>query len=476
MRALILLHRYLGIAIGLVMAMWCASGFVMMYVAYPSLDNEARLRALAPISLQDCCAYDKIASQLGVDVVDSFHVEMAAGRPVLQVAMSQGRRHTFDLRSGEHVESFDQLQAMAVASRHAQALQVTGTRQYLEAVERDQWTVSGQFNRDRPLQRIALGDPDGTELYVSSATGQVVQHTTSSQRFWNWLGAVPHWLYPTALRQHDQLWSQVMIWLSLAGMFLTTIGLYIGVAHWRAMRGAKLSPYRGVTLWHHLSGLFFGVLALTWVGSGWVSMSPWGLFEGGGFRQERDRVRDAWIDGGQISTTLRKVAESRDASITRIESAPLDGTLYLLAYRGNEATRLDAQTFASAPVQRSDIERIKSLLAGKYRATVDFLSAGDAYYYSGHDARKLPVYRIALDDANRTRYYIDAATGDVLDKIDPNRRAYRWLFEGLHRFDFVAALRTRPWWDLLVLPLMIGVTVVCFTGVWMAYKRLAPRR
>ena len=43
-RMLFWLHRYLGIAVGALMAMWCISGVIMMYVAYPSLDDGTRLR------------------------------------------------------------------------------------------------------------------------------------------------------------------------------------------------------------------------------------------------------------------------------------------------------------------------------------------------------------------------------------------------------------------------------------------------
>ena len=49
-RLLFLLHRYLGIAVGALMAVWCLSGVVMMYVTYPSLDENTRLQHLAPIS------------------------------------------------------------------------------------------------------------------------------------------------------------------------------------------------------------------------------------------------------------------------------------------------------------------------------------------------------------------------------------------------------------------------------------------
>ena len=54
-RWLFLLHRYLGIGVGALMVMWCVSGVVMMYVAYPQLDEEGRLRHLAPIAWTGCC-------------------------------------------------------------------------------------------------------------------------------------------------------------------------------------------------------------------------------------------------------------------------------------------------------------------------------------------------------------------------------------------------------------------------------------
>src|SRR5712671_1709893 len=115
LRVLILIHRYLGIAIGLVMALWCASGFVMMYVGYPALDRAQRLDALAPIAWQNCCAYSKIATALGVDVFDNFSVERVGERTVLRVAQSRGARRAFDLVTGDAIDSFDRVDALAVA-------------------------------------------------------------------------------------------------------------------------------------------------------------------------------------------------------------------------------------------------------------------------------------------------------------------------------------------------------------------------
>ena len=48
-RAIVFVHRYVGIAIGLLMAVWCLSGVVMMYVPYPRLTEEKRVAALPAI-------------------------------------------------------------------------------------------------------------------------------------------------------------------------------------------------------------------------------------------------------------------------------------------------------------------------------------------------------------------------------------------------------------------------------------------
>ncbi|MFX7934447.1 hypothetical protein ABTK33_20390, partial [Acinetobacter baumannii] len=87
----------------------------------------------------------------------------------------------------------------------------------------------------------------GTELYVAQRTGRIVQVTTRADRLFAWLGAIPHWLYPTVLRQNVGLWSQVVIWLAVAGTFLSAMGLYIGVARLRRWPSGRWTPYRG---WH----------------------------------------------------------------------------------------------------------------------------------------------------------------------------------------------------------------------------------
>jgi hypothetical protein len=101
--------------------------------------------------------------------------------------------------------------------------------------------VDAAAARHAPLYKASFADERGTVLYVSGLTGEVVQDTHRSERFWNWLGAVPHWLYFTVLRQDGALWSQVVIWTSLLGTFLTLTGIYVGIRMYGAASASRRS-------------------------------------------------------------------------------------------------------------------------------------------------------------------------------------------------------------------------------------------
>ena len=49
MKALVLLHRWLGVGFCLLFAMWFASGIVMHFVPFPSLAETERFAGLSPI-------------------------------------------------------------------------------------------------------------------------------------------------------------------------------------------------------------------------------------------------------------------------------------------------------------------------------------------------------------------------------------------------------------------------------------------
>jgi len=158
-------------------------------------------------------------------------------------------------------------------SERAVTAEVEAARAGAELIDYDQWTVAGEFDRDRPLQRIALPDGDGTEVYVSSRSGKIVLATTRRERLANYAGSIAHWLYSTELRHHRHAWSAMMWWLSL----LATIGAGLGVIV--GMLGLSRGPaHQGLQRWHHISGLIFAPFLLAWIFSGFLSMDDGTLF------------------------------------------------------------------------------------------------------------------------------------------------------------------------------------------------------
>jgi len=460
---LLLVHRYTAVAVGLLVALWCVSGFVMMYQSYPAFTRAERLRGLAPITWDDCCT----TAFLGDDdtPLDDFHIEMLRGAPVLR----RPGAAPVDLRTGAAVPQLSQPQLLEVADAYARRHTVDARPQWRGEIDVDQWTIQ-TAGRNRPAHRVALGDMAGTEIYINSATGEIFQDTSRRERVLSWFGAIPHWLYPTVLRRDQRLWSNVVITTSTVGVFLAGTGLYAGLVRWRRRKGSRFSPYRGWWYWHHWLGLVFGILSLTWLFSGLMTMNPWGVFDGRGVGAQALRQ----LRGEATVAGLHRFLEAAPArlagdSYVHLQGEVFAGQLQVIAWRADgSSVRLSADAVPDA-LTAAAAERAARSLGFGVRGFAR-LEEGDDYYYRHKEPVELPVYRAILDDPRRTRLYIGAVTGETGSVDDGDRRG-RWLERALHGMDF-RILRGRPLWDAVTLLLLAGVTALAVTGVWMALKRI----
>jgi hypothetical protein len=79
------------------------------------------------------------------------------------------------LTIGHILPPLSALDAQDIALSFVRAENLLGEPRLMGRIDYDQWTVSGEFNRERPLFKFALDDPRGTQLYVSRVSGKVVQ-------------------------------------------------------------------------------------------------------------------------------------------------------------------------------------------------------------------------------------------------------------------------------------------------------------
>jgi len=479
-RWLVSSHRWLAIATCLLFVAWFASGLVMIYVPFPALTGAERLAHLERIDWQAVKVLPQQALELaGVqEFPRELRLEMMAGEPVWRIRERRGWEYSFSAVDGELVSGLRAEDALRVVNAAAPGVQP----RFIETLERDQWTVASTFDQHRPLHRIALDDDAGTELYVSSRTGEIVLDTTWRERFWNWPGAVLHWFYFEELRGRRELWRQVILWTSGVGIYVAVTGLWLGIDRLRLRKRyptGKVTPYRGWMAWHHLAGVAGGVFLLTWVFSGWLSVSPPVPWAGEPDARLIQQGLDAYAGNSDarfaLNPALLPSLERLDAREARFEWLAGRPRIVITDAQSGR-TVLDAGT--GAPVTYSQeqlIENARLLVPGANLHEATLLTSEDAYWYSRRVPRRLPVLRVKFDDEHATWIHIDAATGAVLGRMHAGDRVNRWLFDALHSFDFAWLRAHRPAWDIVMWVLSIAGLVISVSGVVIGWRRLRAR-
>jgi hypothetical protein len=466
-RWLYIVHRWIGIGSCLLFAVWFLSGLVMIYVPYPSLSLGQRLAG------QEAIDWAHVNAPPAIDLADpprSLELEMRDGHPVWRVQDWSGERSSRSADQAQAMLGVDADFAGRVASRFGGA-----EVREVKKLERDQWTVAGGFDRHRPLWKVSLNDPAGTELYVSSSTGGAVQATTRSVRFWNWLGSVPHWIYPTILRQDQAAWRQVVLWVSGPCIAAALTGIWIGILRTRMgkrrFKGGRRTPYHGWMLWHHVAGLVGGMTLTLWIFSGWLSVDPGHVFASPDLP---DGAEQRYVAGtalplpdlqrlGDVARGSRLARFSVDAGLPRV-------TLFDAA---GERRVLTLPDLAPAKDSRRLIETAAAKLVPQGKlSNATLLTEPDAYYYEIGTRPQLPVLRLRFDDPAQTWLYIDPMTGEILQRVDTRRRTYRWLFDLFHKWDLNALTRHRPLWDVFLWSFSLLGLITSVSGIWIGWKRL----
>lgn len=466
-----IVHRWFGIGACALCILWFLSGLVMMYVPFPAWTDHDRLSAAAPID----------TSRLSISPASALASAKLAGPPSVFRLEMWGREPVYRLIAASKavtVSAVDGGQSGHVSIDEAgQRLAAMGyTARALGEVDRDQWTVLSNYNVYRPLYLFALDDGQGTELYVSSRTGEIVQKTTSSQRFWNYLGSIPHWIYLTPIRSQPELWQQTILWLSGAVILLALSGLGLGV-YWTATRLMQrrhgLSPFRGWLQWHHLAGLIGGVPLLTWIVTGWLSVNPFGLFAS--LPPLYQNIPSYYgLDPIPFAVSTKAVQDFVSRNQARqVTFAWLDRKPLLISDNG--AGRLTADGRDGSPVTLSDdvlSNAAKRLLPQSKIAQLRRLTKEDQYWYSHRIDRPLPVVRIEFDDEIETWVHVDPSSGRILNILDREQRVYRWVFNLFHSFDLLILIRNRPLWDVVMVLLLFPGLMVSVTGVVVGWRAL----
>ncbi|ANE57655.1 PepSY domain-containing protein [Methylomonas sp. DH-1] len=518
-------HRWLGVVLALFMFVWFASGLSIMYTTPmtqtkaqqlahaetlepqagwlslgevwansvgPRQAAVAKLKALPATGGETMAAAAKAkpAEELPVNIADARLVR-TAGEPLWLIEDTQGNRFAFSAVDGS-LREISAEQALQIA-RHwiaAEQPERDVKLSYLESV--DNPIILRNQGALRPFHKIA-GD-GGEELLISARTGEVLHASTRFNRGLYWVGNWIHLFKPLEAIGLGHIRHDVQLWSGLAATIACITGLIIGWLRWRPGFGGKptysqgrTQPYREFWFkWHFWTGLIGGTVALGWSLSGFIDTNPGKLFsEGNIAKAEASRYL-----GGELPTAmfdwrpgpLPEIA--RRADIVEINWRRLGSDTVLLA-NARDGQRLPQTPDGVGPrFSEAALAAALQRLAGAGDSVeLAVLDDYDSYYYPRHHQtqvdKPLPVVLAQFHDQAGTRVYLDPQDGRILAKLDSRRRLYRWLYSGLHHWDF-GWLYYRPIWDVWMLTWVGFGVVLGASSLVIGWKRLkktfAPKK
>jgi hypothetical protein len=503
-RAVYRIHQWLGIGLGLLVATWFLSGIAMMYYPWPK-PTESRQLAVLPVlsvlgadsALIGFRAARDAAARVGAPVTPLRQYEWSSdyvggrlaqfhGRPAYQLWRQQDIEQyptaVVDARSGRV------LTPVSADDAAAEARAMTGSPARVASVDtlnrQDRYLLSAEYRRFFPAYAVHFDDAAHTAVYVSRSGGWRFGVVSDFTRFETWFGAVPHWLYFVWLYERSDWWMAASLVLPGVAMLLGLAGIVLGLAELfpRRKRGDwRMSGFRGASLWHHVAGICFGAVVLVFSFSGLLKvLGPDNTNQPGQLERARgdsirwDRVRvgeraalhalEAWL-GAPVQVVA--------IDLTALATAPG----YDVHLAGGREYWVDAETGAPrGELDRGGVTTAAERVIGKpvRSASIERVDRYDTYYYARHGREMhLPAWRVQLHDADHSVLYLNTVTGQPVGFVDREERRWRWARDALHDLDLPMLNARRPAWDIVLLTLMLGGTLVASTGVWLLTRRLA---
>jgi hypothetical protein len=499
LRALLVLHRWIGVVSCVLFLLWFGSGIGMMYWGMPSVtaaDRLARAPAIDPAKV--ALSPLQAAEKAGVERPSPGQVRLSTfdGRPAYRI----GAKVIYADTGDEQGTASRFLRNRAAAAWTGQSAQMAVVEPVREA---DQWLVGSALRTLRPLWKYSW--PNGEQLYIGDS-GEVLQYTTRSSRLAAYVSAIPHWLYFTPLRKHQPVWIRVATYSAMIATAGAILGVIIGVWLFSPSRRYRFGgapsriPYQGWKRWHTICGLVFGVATITWTFSGSLAFLPFPSTQparpqaaaaagparsaqepdgrrGGNPRIAaalRGRVELAHFEPVHPSAVLSTFSDLgiRELAFTSFAGQPLyaasvaDGSSRLIALDGQLIDGFDrAQIIDIVTKAAPNPQAVETRIVEQY----------DLHYLDRTRQRPLPVILALMHDAENTRYYIDPKTATVVGTASNRNQWRRWAYNGLHSLNVPWLYNHRPLWDIVVITFMLGGMALSVTSMTLAWRAVARR-
>ena len=401
--------------------------------------------------------------------------------PLLQLTRDQqSPRQYYDLNSQRQLVEQDRQQARWLASYY------TGLDDTLIASVEFHTAFSDQYpkvNRLLPVYKVTFAGDQPMQAFVYTETGALASLSNPFKRRMQWLFQHLHTLKWLDSLESGRLIVASLFMFCLMGSAVVGFMLIVSLRS-RIIRDGKRRNHRrlGYILWLPL---------LAWSASGFYHLWQMSLVESeygigldqpfSGLNSENLNTHSLQQLNNQSINSLSllrgpdlrlywRASVAQSANKMRVDreqrfvGKPSEyKALYLPAsFVGQAATLTDAQ------VARSMAQRFSGLDASQLSMPEPVRRFGPEYDFRN---KRLPVWKIALDDSAATTLFVDTATGILVDRNTRVDRVERWSFSVLHKWSPLTGVTGRKLRDGLMVGTVILLLLISTLGLLLLAKR-----
>jgi len=397
---------------------------------------------------------------------------------VLQITRrNQAERDYYHLETRQYLPHFDQQQAKWLASYYS-GINVNDIEhlQIIDSFSDDYPAV----NRLLPVYKVDFSN--GTSTYVFTETNSLASVTNG---FKNTLKAVFIQLHTFAWLEgleYGRLVIVGLLMLTLVAMALTGLGLVF------AMRNRKIKP--SSRRYHRYLAYLLWLPLLGWSASGFYHLlyssqadSVSGLrLQAIGSINEAQRLNHDWLARYQDKnlTSISMVSDCQNQPVyrlgiaakkvenanrtSRFKGMPSEApAVYINPYTGAERTDISDKKQAQLLARQFKPERSANIthtqLVTRYGADYDFRN------------KRLPVWKIELDDAHSSWLFVDPVSGILVDQSRSQDRLERLSFSLLHKWSHLTSFTGRMLRDGMIVFTLVMLLIMAGFGAKMMLKK-----
>lgn len=476
-----IIHRWLGVILAPFMVMWFISGFFMIFSGFPRVQEQSRFSLLDNLTPEDSLSH---LNQLGswyAEAIETtgdlsrIEIEKNQGKLLLTLSGNKGEV-IIDGSTKREVENI----APTLKSIEEMTYRITGQPiQKIDTLRNlNQWIPFDSRRADLPIIKVSTSDPLKTKLYFSGQTGKLLQQTNKNNRLLAYFGAIPHWLYFWQIRQNVDLWTNIFKVLGVLACTMIISGIVMGIyraSQSRRLKPKRWSPYKKrLHYWHHITGLIFGIVVLTWMFSGWMSLDTLPKWLTGPMPAKEYYALGKSSPFSESTTFDFDLILREKPTVKRITCANYLGQNYYLIEDGEQKEYITISNGQMQPLRITE-EDVKTQLANN--GIHEILEVKEITKYTSNylphpkSKRKPPLPAIKVKIQDGTSLYI-AHEEPRIQVMNRATIMNSWAYQKLHSLKFLWAYHHPTIWMIVMFVLLAGGTAVSITGFTLGCKRI----